>query len=427
MKKSTCLLILFTGIFSLAIAQKSAVTAGVIAYQDNRIDDAIEKLKEGISDESLFPDKKMKFLKKGQYYLALAYAKAANDPEMSTKYPGAALEAGKLYEAGTSGEYGAAWKKAAETEGAPELIANAAFNQGISVYNAETDPSNTAANNYDNAEPYFEISNTMKPKYFMTKYLLGSVKLNKVNADTAAAINILQSGIDLYKELYIEEKDPNQLAINKTFPGNSFATDSNYIANAYELLGAIMDASGDSTGALALISEGIEILPEAENLKRRELAIYNLHPSLFEQAKSKFEAAITANPDDLPIKLAYANMLDRRGESEAAFALFKDVYERDNGNINALFQLGRHYNNMAVEAENKKNELSTRATDQEYEAAEDAIKVELKNAMPYFVKLNELQPDEPEWLRILVNITSRLGDDEKMNTYYERLKVVQGN
>lgn len=423
MRKTTMLLILLTGIFSMAVAQKSAVTAGVIAYQNGETGKAIEKLTEGIANPDLFPDKKMKFYKKGQYYLALAFARAANDTTLSKLYPDAALNAAKLLSEGTSGEYGAAWKKAAQVDNANEQVANAAFNQGISVYNSDVASTDTE-NNFDRAEPYFEYSSQLKPKYFMTKYLLGNIKLNKAQPDTTAGIEMLSAGIDVYKDLYLNG-DPNQMMLNKTLPGSAFLTDSSYVVNAYELLAAVLDLTGDSVKALATISEGIELFPEAENLARRELAIYNQHPSMFEEAKAKFEKAIVDRPDDLPIKLAYANMLDRQGDTQRAFELFKDVSERNPDDITALFQLGRYYNNLAVQAEKKKNELSTRASDAEYEAAEEAIKVELRQAMPYFKKLHELQPNEAEWLRILVNITSRLSENDLMNEYYEKLKVVQ--
>ena len=62
-------------------------------------------------------------------------------------------------------------------------------------------------------------------------------------------------------------------------------------------------------------------------------------------------------------------------------------------------------------------------SDDEVEKADAQIKGWLGQAYPFVLKLHELQPDEPEWLSQLVQITPIIGKNDEMAEYAKKLSA----
>ncbi|MEM7368253.1 MAG: hypothetical protein AAF587_06590 [Bacteroidota bacterium] len=409
---STILLFLLGGGFLLA--QPSKVTSGVLAQQGGNNEEAIEKLEAAIADKSLFVKGKAKHLPKAYYSLYKAYFAVAADTSMNV--PDALTKAKDYYTMAINDPgYGDKYQKQSVLENATGNLWGAFYNKGITDFNLENDAS--ALTSFQNADE-------LKPDHILTQRMLGAIYIS--TQDSMNGVKSLEKAINLFKAKYI---DADEASIKAVKEAPDYEVDSSQISYMYQQL-AVLYNSGygsvepDARKALDLLSDGMNVDPNDQDLKRQELNVYQQNPALFAESKKKFEEAINANQGDLQIKLAYANLLDRNGDLDDAFQYYKEVNESDSDNIGGIYGVGAYYINKAAEISNAKAKYTK---DAEIEAADKQILELVEKAYPYMVKLHELQPNEREWLSQLINITPMIGKDQEMEMYYEKMKKLDGS
>ena len=381
-------LFLAIGILSFeGIAQNNKVTSGVIAYDNGRYGEAIEKLETALANKG---DLKEKLVPKAHYYLANAYLQAANDSALVAKLGDPAMKAYEQYE--LTKETDASGKFTKMLSLTESNLWPAIFNAGASAYNVDE---------YERAKGLFEKAIVLSPEDYNSYLMLGFS--NWMLQDSTEVVNSLRKSIDLYKASEGEEEVPQ-------------------FAQAYLMIATIQNAQGNIKEALETLAEASEEFPTDKNISLTELDIYSKNPDLAEEALKKFESAIAADPGNIPLKLAYADMLSKNGKEEKSEAVFMEIIQAEPENLNANIQLGAKYINQAAVVSGEKAKMTKEA---DIIAADDKIKALMKKAEPYMAKLHEMEPDELEWISQLVSIGYYLGyDDDKLAELEKKQKEI---
>jgi tetratricopeptide (TPR) repeat protein len=406
MNKISCLLLTLTLSAVVAHAQTRTLNSGIIAYDQGKPGEAIQKIEEAFQNKE---EVKYKKQPKGYLWLAKAYLQVGTDTtltELRAMYPDALLKAKESYEQAMNHEESRRIENNAKLEGTEGRIFGALFNDAaVPAFND---------GNYDKSAEYFSAAADLQPDHFMTHRMLGATYI--LMQDTAQSVENLQKSLDIFEDRYLGEGKEKSLEVYKQ--SGEFQNDSTQLSYIFQQLAVIYDAQGKPRKALETIERGLEMMGPDRDLKRQELNIYNNNPELLEDAKSKFEAAIAEDPNDLPIKLAYASLLERNGETDKALELYREAYEQDPDNLQANYGLGAYYVNQAAELSQEKADLKKEA---EIAEMNEKILDLLEKGYPYMKKLHELQPTELEWLRQLVTITGNIGKDEEMEMYGKKL------
>lgn len=407
---------------SVLVAQPNKINGAVITYTNNpeKPAEAAMKLRTALSDTSVFVPKKLKQLYKGYYYYAISLAKMVSaQPEAAEQFEQPAIDAHLYYQKTMNSEYAKKYQRLAETDQAEYSIWSALYNLGLKYFNEEK---------YEEASMRYSLANFYKPNHILTNRMLGASSM--MLGDTATSVNALEKAIASYKDQYVglsaEEIDAKtkQMILTGIDFGEQKRIDSSQLSYLVQQLAVVYDVQGKPRKALDILAEGLELSPGDEDMKRQELNIYNRNPELFEESKAKFEAAINANPDDLPIKLAYGALLERNGELDKAFELFQDAYNRNPEDLQANYRMAAFYVNKAAELSGKKAKLTKTA---DIDKADTEIKEYAGKAYPFLVWLHNEQPNEPEWLKRLVEIAGIIGKDEEMIEYGKKLGELNKN
>jgi len=411
--RKPALFIFLIAFLSLQVsAQKSKITSGVLAVQNGKIADAIEKLELGLSNPDLI--KKQRDIAKGQYYLHKAYLQVARDTtleELRSKYPDAIFKAKDNLQKALANSDSKAMQNQSVLDQADFNVWAILYNEGVTMFNGGDD---------ETSLKYFVAADEIYPNHFLTNRMLGSSYL--VNKDTAAAVSTLKKCFDIFQEKYVEGQTPETLAALEE--DEAYKVNKGQLSYLYQQLAVIYENQGDTEKALETLGEGIEALPDDEDIKRQELIVYQKHPEMLSLAEKKFDTALEKNPDDNNVRLVYASLLERAEKGEKAFKLYSEAYELEPDNLQANYGKAAYFINKAALISTAKAEYKT---DAEVDKADSEIKALLNQAYPFVLKLHELQPDEAEWLSQLVQITPIIGKNEEMAAYAKKLSEALQN
>jgi len=365
--KKHIILISAIALFGLqSFAQNGKVTSGAIAYDGGRIEEAIEKLEEALSQKE---DLKEKNIPKAHYYLSSAYLAAAQDTSLASQYDDPVEKAYMHYELTKETDTKGKYEKTIvllEQNLWPSIL-----NEGLNAYSSD---------HFEASKSLFQKAVALNPEDYTSALMLGFS--NWMLQDSTEALETLENSIDLYKASNPEEP-------------------VDQMVQAYLMVATIQSGRGQTEAALETLREGQEMFPASQDLKNTELSIYQRNPELAEEALAKFEKAVQDDPDNMNLKLAYADMLYKSGDQEKAMNMFKEILEKDPDNLNANIQLGANYINQAVQLSKKRAELTK---EEDINKAQEQIIEVMRKAEPYMKKLHELEPNEPEWINQLVSI-----------------------
>lgn len=408
MRKLTTFVFLMAFLSVQLSAQKSKITSGVLAVQNGKIADAIEKLELGLSKPELI--KKQKDIAKGQYYLHKAYLQVARDTtlaDLRAQHPDAIFKAKENLEKSLANPEGKAMKNQSLLDQADFNVWAILYNEGVNMFNGGDDAS---------ALKFFKAADEIYPGHFLTNRMLGSAQL--MNQDTTGCVATLNKCFEIFNKKYVEGQTPETLKLLET--DDEYDISKGQLSYLYQQLAVIYEAQGETQKALNTLNEGIEALPEDEDIKRQELIVYQKHPDMLAQAEKKFDTALEKNPKDNNVRLVYASLLERAQKADKAFKLYSEAYEIEPENLQANYGIAAYYINKAAAQSTAKAEYDS---EEEVEKADAEIKGLLGKAYPYVLKLHELQPDEPEWLSQLVQITPIIGKNDEMAEYAKKLSA----
>ncbi len=408
-------------LLSLALqAQKSKVTSGILALDNGDPLEAISKIEAGIADKSNFEGGKAKHLAKGYYFLAKSYLTVLEDTTIdNSQLDDPYSKMADYYRMAMDHPNSKVISNNALLDNLQERIWYSLYSQGITTFND---------GEYEASAKFFTSADKTKPGFFLNQRMLGSNYLllaeQKTKAgdyegakqDTANSVVALEAALKIFEDKYYGGDDEEAMAVLRG--GQEFSQDSGQFSYTIQQLALLYDWQDQDEKAIEAIERGLKIAPQDKDIKRMELNIYQNNPALLEKAKGKFEAAIADDPKDLPIKMAYAGLLERNGEVDRAQELYQDAYDQDPENLQANYGLGAFFINQAASLSAEKSDITDEKKVEEYDKKILAL---LEKAYPFMKKLHELQPDEREWLSQLVSITGNLGYDDEMVEYGKKL------
>lgn len=196
--------------------------------------------------------------------------------------------------------------------------------------------------------------------------------------------------------------------------------------NAYYFLIQIASSEDkDQEEAYRLVNEARELYPTDKGLAEFEIQLL-LQLNKMDEAMASIKSALESDPDNTAIRLRYGYLKEQSGDLEGALEEYKRTVETDPNFFEGNYYAGAVYLDNAREIINEVNNLD----DKEWEAKSDSMLAEAdklyEEAVPYFTKASELQPENTEILRILYQVHTRLKDEAKALEYDKKLQQLVG-
>ena len=181
---------------------------------------------------------------------------------------------------------------------------------------------------------------------------------------------------------------------------------------ANEYIYQIYIEQGDTVNAVASIKKSIDLFPEEPWFMQNLINLY-INSGQEDKAIEYLDIAIAREPHVGQYYNSKGSILARIGRFEESFKAFEQAIAIEPNNALFLETLGFAY----VDLGNKLNDEAAYLDAQEYAKAKVEIDKAFNNALPYFEKAYELEPDNNDYKRSLRSLYYRLG----MNDKYEAL------
>lgn len=196
--------------------------------------------------------------------------------------------------------------------------------------------------------------------------------------------------------------------------------------NAYYFLIQIASAEdNDPEEAYRLAKQAREEYPEDKGLAEFEIQLL-LQLDKMDEAMTSIEKALENDPDNPAIRLRYGYLKESSGDMEGALEEYKRTVEADPEFFEGNYYAGAIYLDEARNIITEVNNLS----DEEWEEKSESMLAEAdglyEEALPYFTKASELQPDNTDIMEILFQIHTRLKNEAKAEEYNAMLSEKLG-
>ena len=182
---------------------------------------------------------------------------------------------------------------------------------------------------------------------------------------------------------------------------------------ANEYIYQIYIEQGDTVKAIESIQKSIDLFPEEPWFMQNLINLY-INSGQEDKAVEYLDIAINREPNVGQYYNSKGSILARIGRFDESFAAFAKAIELEPNNALFLESLGFAY----VDLGNKLNDDAAYLDNKAYAKAKVEIDAAFKNALPYFEKAYELEPDNDSFKRSLRSLYYRLG----MNDKYEALE-----
>ncbi|MFC4872019.1 tetratricopeptide repeat protein [Negadavirga shengliensis] len=196
--------------------------------------------------------------------------------------------------------------------------------------------------------------------------------------------------------------------------------------NAYYFLIQIASAEdNDPEEAYRLVTMAREDYPEDKGLAEFEIQLL-LQLDKMDEAMTSIESALQNDPDNPAIRLRYGYLKEKSGDMDGALEEYKKTVQADSEFFEGNYYAGAIYLDKARNIITEVNNLS----DDEWEQKSGEMLAEAdslyEEALPYFTKASELQPDNTDIMEILFQIHTRLKNEEKAEEYNKKLSEKLG-
>ena len=192
--------------------------------------------------------------------------------------------------------------------------------------------------------------------------------------------------------------------------------DDNYeTMTVYQLLYQEYSAAKDTVNYVKTLKEGVQLFPK-EPWFLQNLINHFVFTNQNEEALAYLNAAIAAEPLVADYYYVKGNMEESLGNYEQALQAFEKAVELKPELTDAYAGMGRVFYNQAVKVSDATLNLDAKDV-AAYEKAEKEMKELFKRSLPYFEKAYQMNKEDYENKRILLNLYYRLGMDKE----YEEL------
>jgi len=168
---------------------------------------------------------------------------------------------------------------------------------------------------------------------------------------------------------------------------------------------------------------------------------YYLKVGKLDVLTDKLKAAIAKEPDNVSVYTTLGNVYDQLNQKEraagniekadeyfnSAFDYFTQALAKDSKNFDATYSQGALYYNKAASMTTKLNELGndySSAGTKKYNAIKAEMDGYFTQALPYFLKAEELDPKDQNTMIALKEIYAREGKLEKSAEYKAKIEAL---
>ncbi len=413
-----------------AFSQSSKVTSAIVAYDQGKYEDALEKLNTALENPQDLKEKQVykAWLYKGKALSAL-YAEAvrSNDSEMLIAHLNNLSKAYDCYK----NAYQATTNAIELKEIDQEVVNLVPAMLQMGLFEMEN-------GNYEEAKTYFDHCMEVDAKLkFDDNYLFyGLSGQNMLNlGDSTKALNDFTTSINAYQENPPTYPD---FMIGYTYYRSAiiYRYHAEDFDKALEVLNQGMQAlEAENNRRLELIKTSTNAHKKEElehsgttyegaiaDLKGFELDILLNSPDKYAAAIAKFKKETEADPTNETVMLAYGNLLEQN-DLDAGYDIYVKVLSINPNNTTALFNAGANRVNKGVYFANLSNEETdfTRANEWRKKTDEEFTK-----ALPHFEKFLALQPEDLTALDALLQITIQLEMTDAYNSYKSKRTKLRG-
>lgn len=207
-------------------------------------------------------------------------------------------------------------------------------------------------------------------------------------------------------------------------------------SDMYESLYKIKSDAGDAAGALKVLEEGRVKFPDEVNLLFTEINHY-LTANKLDVLVDKLKLAIQKEPNNVPLYITlgnvYDNLFQRESDSNSAKAdeYFKnslDYYNqaasKDPKSFDAAYSIGALYYNKAATVTKELNKLTddySKEGIKKYDALKAKMVGYFNDALPFFKKSEELNPNDRNTLIALKEVFAKVDQLELSSEFKKRL------
>ena len=391
MKKINLIVLLLLTV-TIVTAQSSKVNSAYASYthattdlQSGDIDAAIKSLGEAATYiEPTITDEKTTVKAKTWRYRGNIYAMIAGIEAMNADYPDATDKAIESYrkamELDTKGSY-----KDDITQSIVGMY-NAGLNEGIEAYSAQE---------YDKAIGYFQTNIELYEIIGVVDTM--GIYNTAISADLGGNYDVAVENFLKCTEMGYEE----EYSYNK----------------AIVLLGE----QEKYDEALEVSKAARQEFPQSQGIIIAQLNVY-LKADKYEEAERDLEKAANESPNDANMWFALGVVKENLEKTDEAAEAYEKSLAIDPNFYNSNMNLAILYFTRASDMINAANEIPVNEIDK-YEEAKAEAMVELKKAIPYFEKSNELKPGNKNVLLDLKEAYGQLNDTEN----YTRIKTILDN
>jgi len=372
------LLVLAAGLLlSISLqAQKSKITSAYNYLNYGELD----KAKEAIDAATVNP--KTSDFWKTWFYRSEVYKKIAlsKDEKFAALKPGAAEEALKAYEKFAT--YDQNIQDKAQALNALRAMIPGAFNTGATAYQN---------GDFETAKQNFELS----------------AKIAEVNGiiDTTSFLNAALCAENL------KQYDEAERLYRKCLEYN-YRPESIYagLANMYK-------ASSDTTKAMEILSEGRAKYPDNGNMLLAELEIFMARGET-EKALKNLDVAIQKDPNNFVLHYARGKLNYDSGNEDAAEKDYLNALAIKPDHYDSNFNLGALYYNKGAEMIKKAGDI---VKFDDYEKAKKEGDAVLVKALPFLEKCLEVNPNDVDAMKSLMELYARTNQAEKYQEMKNRI------
>jgi tetratricopeptide (TPR) repeat protein len=191
--------------------------------------------------------------------------------------------------------------------------------------------------------------------------------------------------------------------------------------NAYYFLIQIASAEdNDPEEAYRVVTMAREDYPDDKGLAEFEIQLL-LQLDKMDEAMTSIEKALETDPDNAAIRLRYGYLKEKSGDMEGALEEYKKTVVADPEFFEGNYYAGAIYLDKARNIITDVNNLS----DEEWETKSESMLAEAdglyEEALPYFSKASELQPENTDLMEILFQIHTRLKNEAMAEEYNQKL------
>lgn len=244
-----------------------------------------------------------------------------------------------------------------------------------------------------------------------------------------------QTAVDAFEKSYYIVPDDTNAYINAAYAAHNGqlydAATKNYrlaIDNGatskdlyYNYVSILTSALDDKEGALAVVDEALEKYPSDGTLQKNRINLL-INMGKIDEARSNLEEAIESEPDNANLYFTLAVINDELKEQERAIKAYLKAIEIDPNHFEANFNYGVILINQANETIKESNSLGMSKADQKKaRELEPVINQKLKDALPQWEKVHEINSSDRTAMETLAYIYTQLKMKEKANAMNKKL------